>query len=173
MNFCLVLEYDGSEFGGWQVQSGDTRTVQGCLKVAAQRIAGVPAVVRGSGRTDAGVHAAGQLRLLPISAHGAGVDLDGAFFDVALVFLRCEHAVTKNVLPVFFREKLVLRFQELEDALVPLQPLPGRRDDTNDFALIETRIGETNLEGLASRNDGLNQFFDLRSRKRSECLWHG
>ena len=66
MNFCLVLEYDGSGFEGWQVQSGDTRTVQGCLKDAAQRIAGVPAVVRGSGRTDAGVHAEGQVATIEV-----------------------------------------------------------------------------------------------------------
>ena len=36
MNFCLVLEYDGSGFEGWQIQSGDARTVQGCLKDAAE-----------------------------------------------------------------------------------------------------------------------------------------
>ena len=61
MNFCLVLEYDGCGFEGWQSQSGDARTVQGCLKDAVERITGGSAIVRGSGRTDAGVHAEGQV----------------------------------------------------------------------------------------------------------------
>jgi tRNA pseudouridine38-40 synthase len=71
VNFCLVLEYDGSGFEGWQIQSGDARTVQGCLKDAAERIAGGPAIVRGSGRTDAGVHAEGQ-----VASIEADTDLD-------------------------------------------------------------------------------------------------
>jgi tRNA pseudouridine38-40 synthase len=60
-NFRLLLEYDGSEFEGWQAQAGDKRTVQGCLAGALERVTGAPAQVTGAGRTDAGVHAQGQV----------------------------------------------------------------------------------------------------------------
>lgn len=66
-NFRLVLEYDGAAFEGWQIQPGDARTVQGALQEAAQKLAvRGEAIVRGSGRTDSGVHAAGQVASLSL-----------------------------------------------------------------------------------------------------------
>lgn len=59
--FRLLLEYDGSPFVGWQIQAGDAPTIQGALKAALERISGEPVQVAGSGRTDSGVHAEGQV----------------------------------------------------------------------------------------------------------------
>ena len=59
-NFRFILEYDGAGFEGWQVQA-ERRTVQGCLADALETLAGVRVSVTGSGRTDAGVHAEGQV----------------------------------------------------------------------------------------------------------------
>ncbi|HVP28582.1 MAG TPA: tRNA pseudouridine(38-40) synthase TruA [Myxococcota bacterium] len=59
--FRLVLEYDGADFAGWQRQAPGTRAVQTVLEEALARIVGHPAVVVGASRTDAGVHAEGQV----------------------------------------------------------------------------------------------------------------
>src|SRR3982074_3580528 len=60
MNFKHTLQYDGTDFHGWQMQ-GELRTVQGELVRALSLIDGRRVVVHGSGRTDAGVHAEGQV----------------------------------------------------------------------------------------------------------------
>ncbi|WP_027370681.1 tRNA pseudouridine(38-40) synthase TruA [Desulfovermiculus halophilus] len=56
----LIVAYTGTHFQGWQVQPG-TRTVQGCLQDALSTICSQKVVVHGSGRTDSGVHALGQV----------------------------------------------------------------------------------------------------------------
>ncbi len=58
--FRLTLEYDGSRFSGWQEQI-NARTVQGELKQAAQDLFRTDLELQGAGRTDAGVHAVGQV----------------------------------------------------------------------------------------------------------------
>lgn len=60
LRFLLVVHYDGSGFHGWQVQP-EFRTVQGELESALARLADSPRTVLGSGRTDTGVHAVGQV----------------------------------------------------------------------------------------------------------------
>lgn len=59
-NIKLVLSYDGTEFSGWQRQP-DRRTVQQVLEEAIGRLTGVVPTTTASGRTDAGVHALGQV----------------------------------------------------------------------------------------------------------------
>lgn len=61
--FRLVLEYDGRDFEGWQIQSGErcVRTIQGVVSEALKSVTRNEARVRGAGRTDAGVHAMGQV----------------------------------------------------------------------------------------------------------------
>jgi tRNA pseudouridine38-40 synthase len=56
----LLVAYDGSKFSGFQVQPGP-RTVQGVLEGALERLVKRPVRVRAAGRTDAGVHALGQV----------------------------------------------------------------------------------------------------------------
>jgi tRNA pseudouridine38-40 synthase len=60
MNFKLLIQYDGTDFHGWQVQGGE-RTVQGELERVIGMIEDAEVKVAGSGRTDAGVHAEGQV----------------------------------------------------------------------------------------------------------------
>ena len=70
-NFKIVLQYEGTRYKGWQKQGkgeGDSsssaspeNTIQGKLERLLSRIAGKPVEIQGSGRTDAGVHAYGQV----------------------------------------------------------------------------------------------------------------
>ena len=59
-HFKLVIAYDGTNYGGWQLQP-QAVTIQGLLETALSKIAGRRVVVHGSGRTDAGVHARAQV----------------------------------------------------------------------------------------------------------------
>jgi tRNA pseudouridine38-40 synthase len=58
--YKLTIEYDGAPFVGWQVQ-GNGLSVQGELAAAVERFSGEKVAVQGAGRTDAGVHALGQV----------------------------------------------------------------------------------------------------------------
>jgi len=75
----LTLEYDGTHFSGWQVQPSE-RTVQGEIEKALKLLAGEDIRIMGSGRTDAGVHALGQVvsfrthLSLPLSAFRDGLN---------------------------------------------------------------------------------------------------
>lgn len=59
-NLKAIIRYDGTDFSGWQVQP-DCRTVQGELQRVLSKMAQSPIQVNGAGRTDAGVHAFGQV----------------------------------------------------------------------------------------------------------------
>jgi tRNA pseudouridine38-40 synthase len=58
--YKLTIEYEGAPFAGWQIQA-DRPTVQGVLTAAIEALSGEKTPVQGAGRTDAGVHARGQV----------------------------------------------------------------------------------------------------------------
>ncbi len=61
MNYKAVIQYEGTRYRGWQIQGNTEQTIQGKLETVLSRMEGEPVEVHGSGRTDAGVHAAGQV----------------------------------------------------------------------------------------------------------------
>jgi tRNA pseudouridine38-40 synthase len=61
MNVKLIVEYDGTAFHGWQEQRSGARTVQATLNGAIEELTGESVALVAAGRTDAGVHALGQV----------------------------------------------------------------------------------------------------------------
>ncbi len=78
-NICLIIEYDGTRFVGWQVQPNGV-SVQDVVEDALARLLGEAVRVTSSGRTDAGVHARGMAaqlrspRQLPLKAYREGLN---------------------------------------------------------------------------------------------------
>ena len=60
-NYLFRIQYDGTRYEGWQKQKNTDRTIQGKLERVLEEFCGFPTEVCGSGRTDAGVHALGQM----------------------------------------------------------------------------------------------------------------
>jgi tRNA pseudouridine38-40 synthase len=64
--YKIIVEYDGAPFVGWQLQEKDL-SVQGALMAAIEAFSGEKVIVQGAGRTDAGVHAIGQVAHFDLS----------------------------------------------------------------------------------------------------------
>ena len=97
MNFKLLIQYDGSDFHGWQVQEND-RTIQGELERVIGMLVDAPVSVIGSGRTDAGVHAEGQV---------ANVHIAGEKFTPE----KLRHAINGNL----WRDIRVMKVEKAAD----------------------------------------------------------
>lgn len=68
-NYKITVAYDGTKYKGWQGQKSTDATIQGKLEMVLTKLAGHPVEVIGSGRTDAGVHAVGQVANFHLEEH--------------------------------------------------------------------------------------------------------
>ena len=68
-NYKIIIQYDGTRYKGWQVQKSTDMTIQGKLQDILTNMTGQEVEVIGSGRTDAGVHAYGQVANFHVPAH--------------------------------------------------------------------------------------------------------
>src|SRR5947209_1214089 len=72
--FKLVVAYDGTNYAGWQLQPNGV-SIQELVEKALTKIAGQKVRVHGSGRTDAGVHARGQVASFSLITHHSPLTL--------------------------------------------------------------------------------------------------
>ena len=107
MNIACGIEYDGTDYRGFQRQS-DThgQTVQGILEQAITRISSEKAVVNGAGRTDAGVHASGQV-----------IHFRSNFHLTPAIWVRALNAVLPNSVAVRWAKEVPDRFHARFSAL--------------------------------------------------------
>jgi len=89
-NLKATIRYDGTDFAGWQVQPG-LPTVQGALAEALERVTGEATKVTGAGRTDAGVHAIGQVANFKTSSNIAARNLQRAVNSMLAPRIRIDH----------------------------------------------------------------------------------
>ncbi|HVB35283.1 MAG TPA: tRNA pseudouridine(38-40) synthase TruA [Patescibacteria group bacterium] len=107
-NIKLTIAYDGTEFHGWQIQPG-RRTIQGLLAEIAANVTGARTVIQGAGRTDAGVHALGQ-----VASFHTGSRLSPAEFQ------RAFNALLPSAIRVLDAEEVEPRFHARWDALAKI-----------------------------------------------------
>src|ERR1700743_1214096 len=89
----LVLAYDGTDFHGWQVQPGPP-TIEGTWSATIERIMGERVLPQGSGRTDAGVHALGQVASFLLTAPIPAANFHRALNRALPACIRVVEAVT-------------------------------------------------------------------------------
>ena len=119
-NIKLVLAYDGTDFAGWQVQPG-LATIQQALADAIARVTGEAAVPHGSGRTDAGVHALGQVASFETSSPIPSANLVIALNDALPMTVRILSAeeVAADFHPRRSAKAKTYRYRIFRDAIVP------------------------------------------------------
>src|SRR5947209_7394006 len=104
-NIKLVLAYDGTDFHGWQTQPNG-RTVQETLEKAIAEITGGKVHAHASGRTDAGVHALGQVANFRTESHLS-----------AQILLRAINANLPADMQILEAEEVPLAFHANKDAI--------------------------------------------------------
>ncbi len=75
MNYKLTIQYDGSRYDGWQRQGNTDNTIQGKIEAVLFRLTGERVEIHGAGRTDAGVHAEGQVASVRLSGARAAAEV--------------------------------------------------------------------------------------------------
>jgi tRNA pseudouridine38-40 synthase len=157
-NIALVLEYDGTNFSGWQIQP-ELRTVQGALSEILEKILHHPVKIIAAGRTDAGVHASCQVVNFKTDS-----DFDISLLKKALnATLPRDISVIKSVgMPLNFSSRFDALSRKYRYVISTRKLSIGRQYAWNVKYRIsikdlekatEPLIGECSLKGFSKKND--------------------
>lgn len=192
--YKLTLEYDGSKYSGWQDQK-NARTVQGEIKRAASELFNCEVDVQGAGRTDAGVHAVGQVahlkpaRVPKVSAAQILRDLNDRL-PSSIAILACEdapprfharhHAVSRAYFYQISTRKAALSKRYVWWIKEPLDiqrmqqaaaMIPGRHDFTAFRALDKSKPEESTIVVVDSAEVALDDHLIVFRIEASHFLW--
>ena len=152
-NYKITIQYDGTRYKGWQVQKSTDMTIQGKIQDVLSAMTGQEIEVIGSGRTDAGVHAFGQVANFHIPEHFSKEEvleylnhylpMDIAVLDIEEVEERFHaryHAVSKSyvyrihtsTIPNVFERKYMYTYTEPLD-VSKMREAAKRMLGTHDF----------------------------------------
>ena len=185
----LTVSYDGTDYVGWQRQGKGT-SVQGCIEEALSAIEGTPVTLHGAGRTDAGVHAVGQVASARIetplederiaralNAHlpetirivGVATVPDAFHARFSALSKTYEYRIwNARVVPPFVRQYAWHRIEPLDVALMERASaaIPG----THDFAAFRSArsINHTTIRDIAAaawrRGEGSMLIFEISGK---------
>lgn len=178
--FRLTLAYDGTDFLGWQSQGrrGDARTVQGVLEAALGRLAdGARVVVAGAGRTDAGVHAVGQVASFDLPRELGPAELLRALNamlpeDVRVLDAERTHAgfhARKSAVSKLYRYVLDMGPIQLPARRRTAGHVPWSLDEARVRAAAAVSLGRHDFASLASAGHSVKT--TLRTVTRSEATF--
>jgi tRNA pseudouridine38-40 synthase len=181
--FRVTLAYDGTEFEGWQVQirgGKARRTVQGALETALSTLnGGAPVRVSGAGRTDAGVHAEGQVASFEFGRDMAPGELGRALNGLLprdVRVLGCAHPpadfhARKSALSKVYRYVLDTGREQLPTRRRYAGYVPMRLDEDAVRAGAALVLGRRDFKSLATA--GGNVKTTVRTLMRSDALFEG
>ena len=149
--FKIIVEYDGTEFHGWQRQKTDP-TIQGAIEAALKTMTGESISVAGSGRTDAGVHALGQVASFSCNTRLSQRDLASglnALLPDSIVVLRC--CQTDDSFHARFSAKAKTYHYRIVNRRLP--PAIGRQYAWHVAKRLDRQSMRAALRQLAGRHD--------------------
>ena len=180
-NLKLILSYDGADFSGWQVQP-DAPTVQGTLASAIGRITGEKVLPQGSGRTDAGVHALGQVATVMTDSSVPSENFAKALNDILPASVRVLDV--KEMPPEFHARHSAnaktYRYRIYRESICPpflaryVWHYPYRLDEEAMIAAAARVVGEKDFTSFAAVDPERGRAGEPASNVRTifSSMWH-
>ncbi|MEJ2568045.1 MAG: tRNA pseudouridine(38-40) synthase TruA [candidate division WOR-3 bacterium] len=159
-NIKIIVEYDGTDFYGWQIQPGK-RTVQGELEKALKTIFNKKIRITGSGRTDAGVHALGQVASFAVPERMPPKELKSAIngnIPPDILIKQCKK-VSENFNARFSANSRIYRYQIAKEKSDFIKRYFLQIAETLDIKEMKKArrelLGKRNFANLATKDSGI------------------
>jgi tRNA pseudouridine38-40 synthase len=175
-NIKILIEYDGTDFHGWQVQPGK-RTVQGELEKALKKIFNKKTRITGSGRTDTGVHALGQVASFTALENFSPRELKNAIngnISRDILVKQCKK-VQKNFNARFSALSRIYKYQIAKEKSVFNRKYFFHVDNKLDVKKMRKAckelIGEKDFSNLATKDNGKCYMIRIKISENEYCIF--